>query len=195
MRAFISFEFHTHRPHSASECYQTGYMANGNPTYVERKACPKGSPKGGVWFQVSIKVHRQDVQVYLNGDLVVSFKSHFAPRARGGVFTFHNYQNVVLFRKFQVVPQFYLVKKCAKAVEFPDYVKLDASHGSWPQDGFCQAPYLKDGGQSTDYQMSVDLFNFMGWSGVNSGHPGVFFNAKDEDNYDFTYFRFGKVLC
>ena len=34
----------------------------------------------------------------------------------------------------------------------------------------------------------------MGWDGVNSGHPGVFFNAEDENNYDFVYFRFENYL-
>ncbi|KAL9974426.1 hypothetical protein ACROYT_G011455 [Oculina patagonica] len=183
-----NFDFVYFRPHWLGGCYQTGYMGNGNPTFVEFKACPNGPPKGGVWFPVSIKVQGQDVHVYLSGNLVASIKSHFTPRARGGAFTFHGYQNVVLFRKFQIVPQF-VSKKCAKTVELPGYVKLDADHGRWPQDGFCQAAYLKDGGQSRDYQLSVDLYNFIGWNGVNSGHPGVFFNAEDQDNYDFIYFR------
>ncbi|KAL9974434.1 hypothetical protein ACROYT_G011464 [Oculina patagonica] len=184
-----NFDFVYFRPHSAGGCYQTGYMSNGNPTTVESKACPKGPPKGGVWFSVSVKVLDHDVQVYFNGDLVTTVKSHFAPSARGGVFTWHGYQNVVLFRKFQIVPQFYTTKKCVKAVELPGYVKLDADHGRWPQDGFCQAEYLNDAGQSTNYQLSVDLYNFIGWKGVNSGHLGVFFNAEDQDNYDFVYFR------
>ena len=97
-------------------------MSNGNPKFVESKACSKGPPKGGVWFTVSIKVHGQDVQVYLGGDLVTSIKSHFSPRARGGAFTFHNYQNVVLFRKLKIVPQFYASKKCVKTVQYQDYV-------------------------------------------------------------------------
>ena len=168
-------------------------MSNGNPTYVESKACPKGPPKGGVWFTVTIKVHGEDVHVYLSGDLVTSIKSHFAPRARGGAFTFHGHQNVVLFRKLKIVPQFYASKKCVKTVQYLDYVKLDANHGKWPQNGFCQAAYFKDGGQPTNYQLSVDLFNFIGWQGVNSGHLGVFFNAEDQDNYDFVYFRFDNI--
>ena len=191
----VTFELYTHRPHSSGRCYQTGYMSNGSTTFVESKACPKGPPKGGVWFAVSIKVHGKDVQVYLDGDLVTSVKSHFTPQARGGAFTFHGYKNVVLFRNFEIVPQpSYVSKKCARAVEYPDYVKLDANHGKWPQDGFCHMAYLEDGGQSTDYQLSVDLFNVMGWTGVNSGHLGVFFNAEDQDNYDFIYFRFEKYL-
>ena len=99
---------------------------------------------------------------------------------------------MVLFRKLKIVLQFYLSKRCVKTVQYPDYVKLDVDHGVWPQDGFCMAAYLKDSGQSTDYQLSVDLFNFIGWTGVNSGHLGVFFNAEDQDNYDFVYFRFEK---
>ena len=181
-----------HRPHNPNSCYQTGYMVNGKPTFVESKKCPNGPPKGGVWFPVAVKVLGHDVQVYLGGDLVTTIKSYFAPRARGGVFTFHGYQNVVLFRKFQIVPQLFVFKKCAETVEFSDYIKLDADHGVWPKDGFCQAGYLEKGGQSTDYQLSVDLYNFMGGDVANLGHLGVFFNAEDQDNYDFVYFRCGK---
>ena len=34
------------------------------------------------------------------------------------------------------------------------------------------------------------MYNFIGSGGVNYGHPGVFLNAEDQDNYDFVYFRF-----
>ena len=34
------------------------------------------------------------------------------------------------------------------------------------------------------------MYNFIGSGGVNVGHPGVFLNAEDQDNYDFIYFRF-----
>ena len=74
-------------------------------------------------------------------------------------------------------------------VELPGYTKLDADHGKWPQDAFCQVAYMKDGSASS-YQLSVDIYNFIGRDGVNYGHPGVFFNAEDQDNYDFVYFRF-----
>ena len=170
-------------------------MSNGKPTLVESKACPKSPPKGGVWFTVSINVNDKDVQVYLDGDLVTSTKSHFPPRTRVGAFTFHGYQSVVFFRNLTIVPLLYVSKNCVKTVQHPDYVELDADHGQWPKDGFCQAPYLKDVAKSTDYQLSVDLFNVRGWNGVNSGHLGVFFNAEDQDNYDFVFFRFERYLC
>ena len=66
---------------------------------------------------------------------------------------------------------------------------MDAAHGRWPQDGFCQVAYLRDGSTSS-YQLSVDMYNFIGRDGVNFGHPGVFLNAEDQDNYDFVYFTF-----
>ena len=73
--------------------------------------------------------------------------------------------------------------------ELPGYTKVDAAHGRWPQDGFCQVAYLRDGSTSS-YQLSVDMYNFIGRDGVNFGHPGVLLNAEDQDNYDFVYFRF-----
>ena len=66
---------------------------------------------------------------------------------------------------------------------------MDAGHGRWPQDGFCQVAYLRDS-RTSSYQLSVDMYNFIGSGGVNFGHPGVFLNAEDQDNYDFVYFRF-----
>ena len=66
---------------------------------------------------------------------------------------------------------------------------MDAAHGRWPQDGFCQVAYLRDSSTSS-YQLSVDMYNFIGSGKVNLGHPGVFLNAEDQDNYDFVYFRF-----
>ena len=73
--------------------------------------------------------------------------------------------------------------------ELPGYTKVDAAHGCRPQDGFCQVAYLRDGSTSS-YQLSVDMYNFIGRDGVNFGHPGVLLNAEDQDNYDYVYFRF-----
>ena len=66
---------------------------------------------------------------------------------------------------------------------------MDAAHGRWPQNGFCQVAYIRDSSTSS-YQLSVDMYNFIGSGGANSGQLGVFLNAEDQDNYDFVYFRF-----
>ena len=79
-------------------------------------------------------------------------------------------------------------------VDFPaGYVKMDAGIGSWPKDAFCQVAFVSDG-RIASYELKVDLYNFIGLNKVNLGHPGVFFNAEDEDNYDFVYFRFVKAF-
>ena len=170
-------------------------MASGKLTFVKSAACPNGPPKGGVWFPVSVTVHGQDAQVYHSGVQVATVKPHFPPRAWGGVFAYNGYKNVILFRNFKTFPVIHIKKsskRCKRVVELPGYTKVDAAHGSWPRDGFCQVAYLRDSSTSS-YQLSVDMYIFIGWRGVNSGHPGVLFNAKDEDNYDFVYFRFVTV--
>lgn len=182
-----NFDFIYFRPHWAGGCYQTGYMASGKLKFVETKACPNGPPTGGVWFPVSAAVDAKNAQVYLSGVLVASFTPHFALRAHGGVFTFHGYQNVVLFRNFQIIPRI-SGKRCKQVLQLSGYVKVDADHGSWPQDGFCQVAFKSDD-VSTSYQASSDLYNFIGRDGVNFGHLGLFFNAEDQDHYDFVYFR------
>lgn len=184
-----NFDFIYFRPHHPPGCYQTGYLTNGKASYVQSASCPNGPPKGGVWFPVSLFVHGQYVQVFLNGSLVATVRSHFPPRASGGVFGHNGYINKILFRKFQIAPQNRFSKRCADVVEFPDFVKLDAGLGTWPNDGFCQIAFLKDAGQSTNYQLTVKLYNFMGRDQQNFGHPGVLFNTEDQDNYDFVYFR------
>ena len=38
------------------------------------------------------------------------------------------------------------------------------------------------------YALSVELYNHAGRS--NLGHPGVLYNAVDENNFDVVYFRY-----
>lgn len=183
-----NFDFVYLRPHSTNGCYQTGYMSGGKLNFVVSKACPNGPPKGGVWFPFSVTVNGQTAQAYHSGVLVATFKPHFALRSRGGVLIFHGYKNVILFRKFQTARKVSFSKRCKEVVEFPGYVKVDAGSGNWPQDAFCQVAIGSDG-RSASYEITADLYNFIGRNSVNVGHPGLFFNAEDEDNYDFVYFR------
>lgn len=64
---------------------------------------------------------------------------------------------------------------------------------SWPKDAFCQVAFGSDG-KIASYELTVDLYNFIRLNKANTGHPGVFFNAEDEDTYDFVYFRFEKAF-
>ena len=43
--------------------------------------------------------------------------------------------------------------------------------------------------ESRAYTMSAELLNQRGSQGVHIGHPGLLFNAVNENNFDFVYFR------
>ena len=43
--------------------------------------------------------------------------------------------------------------------------------------------------ESQAYSVSAELLNKIGWQGINSGHLGLLYNALDENNFDFVYFR------
>ena len=64
--------------------------------------------------------------------------------------------------------------------------KLDALGGN--KNIMCRAlSYPID--ESQAYSMSAELLNKIGWQGINSGHLGLLYNALDENNFDFVYFR------
>ena len=67
--------------------------------------------------------------------------------------------------------------------------EVDARHGSWPSSGFCRVLHKDEINAGDPYTMTVELMNVIGWDGVNSGHPGVTYNAINETNFDFVYFR------
>ena len=188
------------RPHSSSGCFQTGYDYKGQPKFDGAKSasCPNGPPKGAEWFNIRVVVSNStpagEVKVYLKGTLVTSYNLRYPIRKRGGVLVANGYNNVVYYKNFKFFsgPIIHVSKRCKRVVELPGYTKVDAAHGRWPQDGFCQVAYLRDDSTSS-YQLSVDMYNFIGWRGVISGHPGVLLNAEDEDNYDFVYFRFAAI--
>ena len=81
-----------------------------------------------------------------------------------------------------------LSRGCAKFSKGPSYYTLDANHGTWPANGFCR--YLEPDETIGDYQITVDLYNKIGWRGIHSGNLGIAYNAIDENNFDFVYFRY-----
>jgi len=80
------------------------------------------------------------------------------------------------------------VTRCTSMVKSPteNHYKLDATISQ--NNEICRVV-----GQSNvewqEYTVSAELLNQAGWQGINSGHPGVLFNAVDENNFDFVYFR------
>ena len=186
------------RPHSSSGCFQTGYTLNGVPTFTNAisAACPgQNPPKGGQWFEVRVEVNDKNAKIYLAGKLVRQVIPHYSAKGRGGVLVANGYKNVAYFRNFDVshYEDKYLVTSCVVAttgISPANIFVLDANHGKWSNDGFCSALNDKVMLNSKQYAISAELFNKIGWTGVNSGHLGLMYNAKDEKNYDFVYFRY-----
>ena len=82
------------------------------------------------------------------------------------------------------------VAQCTSLVKsIPDnHYKMDAldlKHGV-----ICRALAQPAIDESQSYTVSAELLNQAGWKGVNSGHLGLLFNAVDENNFDFVYFRY-----
>ena len=67
-----------------------------------------------------------------------------------------------------------------------NHYKLDATTG---QNGVICRVVAQSNVKSQAYTVSAELLNQAGWQGINSGHPGILFNAVDENNFDFVYFR------
>ena len=184
------------RPHSSSSCFQTGYTVNGVPTFKNAisAACPgQNAPKGGQWFDARVEVNNKKAKIYLAGKLVREFTAHYPAKGQGGVLVANGYKNIAQFRNFDVTHYSgdYLVTSCvvASSGDTGSYFQLDANHGKWPASGFCSAVNDKDTLNSNKYAVSAQLFNKIGHAGINSGHLGLLFNAKDGNNYDFVYFR------
>ena len=184
------------RPHNSNGCFQTGYTVNGVPTFTNgiSAACPgQNPPLGGQWFDVRIEVNNNKAKIYLAGKLVRQVTPHYPGKGQGGVLVANGYKNIVYFRNFDIThyPNDYLVTSCvvASSGTAGSHFVLDANHGSWPASGFCSAVNDKDTLNSNKYAISAELFNKVGWHGANSGHLGLLYNAKDEKNYDFVYFR------
>ena len=74
-------------------------------------------------------------------------------------------------------------------LEATNSYELDASHSSWTGDGFCRVLRKEEINAGDPFTMSVELLNVIGNGQVNKGHPGVIYNAVDENNFDFVYFR------
>ena len=92
------------RLHSSVKCYQLGHLSKGKFETNRTDSCPKGSPKGGVWFTVRVEVTSdKSVKIYLNNDLVTSLTAHFPTKGRGGVMVINGFDNVIQFRKFSII--------------------------------------------------------------------------------------------
>ena len=152
--------------------------------------CPKGPPKGGVWFTVKVVVHRSSASIYLDGEHVISFKAQFPAIGRGGIIVASGYQNIIRFRNYRlraILALPFREESCLATRKGVRYYVLDANNGKGPANSFCRAifPTKLSGSR---YTVFVKLSNANGWSGKNSSHRGLMYNVMDKRNFDFVYF-------
>ncbi|KAJ7391088.1 hypothetical protein OS493_020111 [Desmophyllum pertusum] len=97
-----NFDFVFFRLHNRN-CYQLGYVLNGNVFTTVTASCPNGNPSGGVWFTLRVEVSSDgSVNIYLNNDLMTSPTAHFNAKGRGGVLVLNGYENIIQFRKIHL---------------------------------------------------------------------------------------------
>lgn len=143
-------------------------------------------------MHTSLEVRDSDVTVFLDGVHVISFKGHLSPEAAGGVALANHRGNVARFKDFTITDLRSLpfeIKSCASLQDHIEYYSLINQNDVWSR-GFCRA-LLKETPveDSTSYQISVDLYSEVDWSGDRLAYLGIIFNAQDINNADFIYFR------
>ena len=190
---FITTVFFSFRPNSTGGCFQTGYVLKGSLKWDGgiSSNCTNGPPKGGVWFTVKVVVRRSSASIYLDGEHMRSFKTQFSARGRGGVIVANGYKTIIHFKNYRLgaIPALPFVQEsCFATRKLGSYYVLNANHGKWPANGFCRA-LLPTIVKSDNYEVSAQLYNQIGWKGVNSGHLGLMYNVLDNNNFDHVFFR------
>ena len=136
-------------------------------------------------------VRGSSASIYLDGEHVCSLKTQSSARGRGGVIVANGYKNIIRFRSYRLraIPALPFVEEsCLAARNVGSYYVLNANHGKWPSNGFCRA-LLPTIVKSDNYEVSAQLYNQIGWMGVNSSHLGLMYNVLDNNNFDFVGFR------
>ena len=109
----------------------------------------------------------------------------------------NNHGNVIRFKDFSItnLPLLpFTDKSCASLQDHKDYYSVISQSDHWFQ-GFCRVLAKDAIGQDslkeneTSYQITVDLFSEVDWSGDRLAYVGIIFNARDINNADFIYFR------
>jgi hypothetical protein len=202
-----NYEFVYFRPHNSNRCFQTGQVVNGVVKWAaaSSSSCAGGTPTGGSWFNVKIVVD-QNAKIYKNDVLVHTQPLQTSRYAKGTMIVANGYANDAYFADFKLSSG----QTCGcteSSVEGSTSVDLtrctsggyttfdgtsalflSARNRVWPSDAFCNSAAEGMGG-SDEYSVEADIYNVVGWLGVNSGHVGLGWNVQDANNYDFVYFR------
>ncbi|XP_068732418.1 uncharacterized protein [Montipora capricornis] len=187
---FVVFRFGD----SDGTCFQTGVMREGQMDWFgsQSGSCPYGAPYKERWIHTMLEVRDSEVTVFLNDVYLTSYQGHIPQKASVGVVLANNEGNVARFKDLTVTDQpslpFYM-KSCASLQHHSEYYTLINQNDVWSR-GFCRV-LLKDTPvkNGPSYQISVDFYSEMDWSGDRISYVGILFNARDINNADFIYFR------
>ena len=121
------------------------------------------------------------------------FNPHFSPLGRAGVVVGLGAGTLVRFKDFDVssiLPNQFTMVNCKSYSRINShYYRLDSATKRYMENVFCLAVHDPDKTYK-NYAISATLFNQRGYSGSHtSGLLGLFFNAQDNHNFDFVYFR------
>ena len=74
-------------------------------------------------------------------------------------------------------------------LEATNSFEVDATHSSFPADGYCRILGEEEINAGDPYTVSIELMNVIAMGDANRGHPGIIYNVIDENNFDFFYMR------
>ncbi|XP_022805350.1 hemicentin-1-like [Stylophora pistillata] len=179
---------------SDNRCFQTGEIQRRRLNWYGSQvgSCPHGPPRNARWIHITLEVRKSEVSVFLEGVHVTSFRGHFPPKGAGGVLLANRQGSIIQFKNFIIndIPSLpFETKSCATVQDNTKFYSMISQGDFWSQ-GFCRA-LLKEVNlaETSTYQVSVDLFSDLGWSGDRVAYLGIIFNARDINNADFIYFR------
>lgn len=81
------------------------------------------------------------------------------------------------------------ISSCVNIEHDEKMYTLNASQGRWPRDGFCRALSAFRASKPDTYRLSADFYVPAAKGSMSVNYVGVFFNAENEDNFDFIFFR------
>ena len=141
----------------------------------------------------------QEAAVFVNNMQAVIFESHFPSSGKGGVIVKLGERNIIRFKGLLVKPLFkdeFDIIDCKSHHRISaNYYRLDSKNDRWPQGEFCKAISRRKI-NANDYFVSVQLFNQRGTHGTHlTGSLGLMYNAHDEYNYDFIFFKYVCQIC
>lgn len=73
------------------------------------------------------------------------------------------------------------------------YYVADATFGTWEKHVFCRI-FSTRKIPDMNYLVTADVYNVVGYHGIDYGFPGIAYNIENNQNFDFVYLRYEEVI-